>query len=103
MIPYFDEIEFTKRLFKWLSVAWLVATAFFIIFAALVLRFKLDNDPLSIGIGALGLALAFFVNFVYCADKVNTIEENKKRDVLLKNLERICNQWDRERDPDLQV
>src|SRR5208283_875874 len=33
-------IEFTKWLFKWLSVAWLVATAFFIIFAALVLRFK---------------------------------------------------------------
>lgn len=90
--------------------AWFIGTALLIILVFLAIAFHFSfNDPLSMFMGAIGIILAFFVNGVYCADKINAIEEierrenvEKLRDEQLKYIHKICKQWDRERDSDLQ-
>lgn len=88
--------------------AWLFLCFIFLAFAVFAFIYPESFNKYSVGLGFLGLSIAFLVNFVYLSDKIDSFKENKtkkendnNKDKCLENIDRICKQWDLEKTNDM--
>ena len=86
------------------AVGWIVLTLFFLLATVCAFAAPKYFEPLSAGIGFLGITLATLALFLYVADKIRyrknerEIEERLKNESKieerLKNIEQMVEKWD---------
>lgn len=76
---------------------WLVLTAWFAIFTIYSGWYPSSFEKYWVQLGFLGITLSLLAMFLYLFDNYKHQKNDNQIEERLKNIERICNQWDQDK------